>query len=99
MDLGDRTALLRFDAERDDVLEGELSHGDSNRVQLPLGRRAVALSLLQTAAGRTAADRTGRHVAGQPARYLPGDRPRRRGVHQRSPPKVSETLFLSRAHK
>src|SRR6266567_260177 len=49
MDLGDRTALLRFDLERNDLLEGELSHGDSNRLQLPLGRRAVALSVLQTA--------------------------------------------------
>src|SRR6266516_4117978 len=99
MDLGDRTALLRFDLERNDVLEGELSHGDSNRLQLPLGRRAVALSVLQTAAGWTATDRTGRHAAGQPARYLPGARPRRRGVHQRSPPKVSEILFFSGVHK
>src|SRR5712671_3393710 len=99
MDLGDRAALLRFNIERNDVLEGELSHGDPNRLQLSLGRRAVALSVLQTAAGRTAADRTGRHASGQPARYLPGDRPRRAGVHQRSPPKVPEILFLSGVHK
>src|SRR6266446_6862948 len=70
MDLGNRAALLRFDVERNNALEGELSHGDSNRLQLSLGRRAVALSLLQTATGRTAADRTGRHAAGQPARHL-----------------------------
>src|ERR1017187_7591690 len=46
-DLGHCAALFRAAARRTHIDQGQFPHGDPDRLQLFVGRRAMALSLLQ----------------------------------------------------
>ena len=96
--MGNRAALFRAAAERNDFGEGKLSNGPADRFQFPLGERTVDLSLLQTARFNEDACGVGRDVADHTVSDSSRNGAGSAGAGQRYSQEVSEELRVFGLH-